>query len=34
MAEGVYGLTWVLLFRFDGNDVLESLGVDLLIERL
>jgi hypothetical protein len=34
MAEGVYGLTWVLLFRFDGNDVLDSLGVDLLIERL
>jgi len=34
MAQGIYGMTWVLRFRFDGEDFLEALEVDLLIEHL
>jgi hypothetical protein len=34
MAQGIYGLTWVLRFRFDREDFLGALEVDLLIEHL
>jgi hypothetical protein len=34
MAQGIYGMTWILRFQFSGNDVLEALDVELLIEHL
>ena len=34
MAQGIYGMTWILRFQFGDNEALETLEVDLLIEHL
>ncbi|MBT5434083.1 MAG: hypothetical protein P8Q36_03065 [Alphaproteobacteria bacterium] len=34
LAEGIYGVTWIMHFGFDGNDRLQNIGIELLIERL
>jgi hypothetical protein len=34
MNEGIYGFTWILRFTFADDDTLNTMGIDLLVERL